>query len=64
MAAGGNGPGHAAASGRLMVCPTPIGNLEDVTLRVLRALREADVVAYGAASVVRIDGQARAPAKP
>ncbi|HEX8854941.1 MAG TPA: 16S rRNA (cytidine(1402)-2'-O)-methyltransferase, partial [Thermoleophilaceae bacterium] len=28
-----------------MVCPTPIGNLEDVTLRVLAALREADVVA-------------------
>jgi 16S rRNA (cytidine1402-2'-O)-methyltransferase len=33
------------ASGRLIVCPTPIGNLEDVTLRVLAALREADVVA-------------------
>ena len=32
-------------SGRLIVCPTPIGNLEDVTLRVLAALREADVVA-------------------
>ncbi len=32
-------------SGRLVVCPTPIGNLEDVTLRVLAALREADVVA-------------------
>ncbi len=32
-------------SGRLIVCPTPIGNLEDVTLRVLSALREADVVA-------------------
>ena len=31
--------------GRLIVCPTPIGNLEDVTLRVLSALREADVVA-------------------
>ncbi len=31
--------------GRLIVCPTPIGNLEDVTLRVLAALREADVVA-------------------
>lgn len=29
----------------LTVCPTPIGNLEDVTLRVLSALREADVVA-------------------
>jgi 16S rRNA (cytidine1402-2'-O)-methyltransferase len=28
----------------LVVCATPIGNLEDVTLRVLAALREADVV--------------------
>lgn len=32
-------------SGRLLVCATPIGNLEDVTLRVLAALRSADVVA-------------------
>jgi 16S rRNA (cytidine1402-2'-O)-methyltransferase len=32
-------------SGRLIVCPTPIGNLKDITLRVLAALREADVVA-------------------
>jgi 16S rRNA (cytidine1402-2'-O)-methyltransferase len=31
--------------GRLVVCPTPIGNLEDVTLRVLSALREADLIA-------------------
>jgi 16S rRNA (cytidine1402-2'-O)-methyltransferase len=28
----------------LNVCATPIGNLEDVTLRVLRELREADVI--------------------
>jgi len=35
----------AVSAGRLVVCPTPIGNLEDVTLRVLSALREADVVA-------------------
>ncbi len=34
-----------AAEGRLVVCPTPIGNLEDVTLRVLATLRAADVVA-------------------
>ncbi|WDT93926.1 16S rRNA (cytidine(1402)-2'-O)-methyltransferase [Thermoleophilum album] len=33
------------AEGRLIVCPTPIGNLEDVTLRVLSALRSADIVA-------------------
>ena len=32
-------------AGRLVVVPTPIGNLEDVTLRSLAALREADVVA-------------------
>lgn len=31
--------------GRLLVCATPIGNLADVTLRALAALREADVVA-------------------
>src|SRR4051794_14632199 len=37
---------HASEmAGRLVVCPTPIGNLEDVTLRVLGALRDADVVA-------------------
>jgi 16S rRNA (cytidine1402-2'-O)-methyltransferase len=34
-----------AAGGRLLLCATPIGNLQDVTLRVLEALREADVVA-------------------
>jgi 16S rRNA (cytidine1402-2'-O)-methyltransferase len=28
----------------LVVCPTPIGNLEDVTLRVLRELEEAELV--------------------
>jgi 16S rRNA (cytidine1402-2'-O)-methyltransferase len=33
------------SAGRLVVCPTPIGNLEDVTLRVLAALREADLIA-------------------
>jgi 16S rRNA (cytidine1402-2'-O)-methyltransferase len=33
------------SAGRLIVCPTPIGNLEDVTLRVLSALRDANVVA-------------------
>ena len=34
-----------APVGRLVVCPTPIGNLEDVTLRVLSTLRDADVIA-------------------
>jgi 16S rRNA (cytidine1402-2'-O)-methyltransferase len=32
-------------SGALVVCPTPIGNLADVTLRVLDELRAADVIA-------------------
>lgn len=31
-------------SGRLVLCPTPLGNLEDITARALRALRECDVV--------------------
>src|SRR6202035_1659721 len=38
------GPAHAPV-GLLVICPTPIGNLEDVTLRVLSALGDADVVA-------------------
>jgi 16S rRNA (cytidine1402-2'-O)-methyltransferase len=31
--------------GKLTVCPTPIGNMDDVTPRVRRALVEADIVA-------------------
>ena len=33
------------AHGALVVCPTPIGNLADVTLRLLDELRDADVAA-------------------
>ncbi len=67
-----------AGAGRLIVCPTPIGNLEDITLRTLAALREADVIAcedtrtskvlldrYGvSATRVRYDAHAERRAAP
>ena len=43
----------APTSGRLLVCATPIGNLGDVTLRVLDALKAADFVAAEDTRVTR-----------
>jgi 16S rRNA (cytidine1402-2'-O)-methyltransferase len=52
------------AAGRLVVCPTPIGNLQDVTLRALQALGEADAIACEDTRHTRVLLERHALARP
>ena len=42
---GGTPEGSASSGGRLILCGTPIGNLDDMSPRAVATLRDADLIA-------------------